>query len=687
MRAMLWKELRENVKWAALALLGLLLAEFYTLSTGRDSVGYQGLTLCSPNFLLVTSFGSCLVAAFLGAMQILPEAKRDRWAALLHRPVSRSVIFFGKVAAGVLLYFLATGLPFLASACYVAAPGVFPVPFVPGMLWAGASDLVFGATFYFGALLLCLQRGRWWGVRGVILLAFIFLFLLHLEYAGASTLILPLVAVLLLLLAAWGAMLANGPVAGRPWVGRVAYIAVMLLGAQTVVWGVLAGLTLLPIGERPAGGAYSQLVVTQDGQVLRQMSEMNNGAVVTKDLAGKVVTDERYVGNGSYRNFCQFEPLGFILKYRNGGGFFIGDSTRESGAYVQPLRLSNMEKEVWYILIKQNYLIGYDNLSHRCIGICDQDGFKPPGAKPRPFPGPLRGSIFFSRTNPALLWLGAQLYGFNFADRQMKVLYEAPGDIIYQAMHLPPLLVEGQPQRLVVALEHEIRLFDENGRLLFALPYLHDPEAWSRLSVATNKAVDRLYFLAAAGYYRSGPQPAPTVEYLDVLDMQGHSLATYTGPSNVYDAPKTRWEEALAVCALPLAPTALVDAFLLAFPPNLFSPAYPAYQEATTTRASTWETLLGLGLAWGGFAFFWARRAGFGVGRALRWAAFVFAFGPAGLLAFRLASDWPARVRCPVCGHKRDLRGERCRACGQAWPAPLGTGTEIFEDAALVQLP
>ena len=36
MKAMIWKELRENFKWALLALLVLTIAEFYALSSSRS---------------------------------------------------------------------------------------------------------------------------------------------------------------------------------------------------------------------------------------------------------------------------------------------------------------------------------------------------------------------------------------------------------------------------------------------------------------------------------------------------------------------------------------------------------------------------------------------------------------------------------------------------------------------------
>src|SRR4051812_31825396 len=99
MKTLIWKELRENGKWAVLALAGLLIAEISALSSGQEPNGFDttGITLCSNTFLLVSSFGCMVIGAALGALQILPERRRDQWASLLHRPVSRQTIFLGKV--------------------------------------------------------------------------------------------------------------------------------------------------------------------------------------------------------------------------------------------------------------------------------------------------------------------------------------------------------------------------------------------------------------------------------------------------------------------------------------------------------------------------------------------------------------------------------------------------------------
>ena len=230
MKTLLWKEWRENAKWAALAFLGLLLAEIYTLSSQRQqsSDNYTDLTICSSGFLLVSAFGCAAAGAALAALQILPELRRDRWAALLHRPVSRGAIFLGKAVAGLALYLGAVGLPFAASVAYVAVPGQFAAPLVPGMLLPGLNDLAFGAAVYLAALLLCLHRGRWPGSRGAAGAAVAALFALHLTTMWPWLLAAACAAVFGL--AARSALLGNGPAQDGPWLGRLAFFLVVFAG-------------------------------------------------------------------------------------------------------------------------------------------------------------------------------------------------------------------------------------------------------------------------------------------------------------------------------------------------------------------------------------------------------------------------------------------------------------------------
>lgn len=79
MKMMIWKELRENFKWAVLALIGLALAEIYGLYyTDQNNPNNQGITLLNPTFLMATSLGNAVAGLLLGLVQILPEQRRDQ---------------------------------------------------------------------------------------------------------------------------------------------------------------------------------------------------------------------------------------------------------------------------------------------------------------------------------------------------------------------------------------------------------------------------------------------------------------------------------------------------------------------------------------------------------------------------------------------------------------------------------
>jgi len=112
MRTLLWKEIRENLKWGLLILCALGVAEFYGLQSRNNQGGL--VPLMKDSFLMATTWGCAASGLLLAFLQILPEQRRDRWAALLHRPATRDTIFLGKAASGSLLYLLSTAPPFFA---------------------------------------------------------------------------------------------------------------------------------------------------------------------------------------------------------------------------------------------------------------------------------------------------------------------------------------------------------------------------------------------------------------------------------------------------------------------------------------------------------------------------------------------------------------------------------------------
>src|SRR5262249_19887365 len=113
MKPLVWKECRENLKWVGLPLLLILgptaLFGPYELME-EPGVFYAGLI-------------AAVAGAGLGFLQFFPESSGDKRSLLLHRPLSPSQIFLGKVLAGVGLYLLGIGIPFGCAVALAATPG------------------------------------------------------------------------------------------------------------------------------------------------------------------------------------------------------------------------------------------------------------------------------------------------------------------------------------------------------------------------------------------------------------------------------------------------------------------------------------------------------------------------------------------------------------------------------------
>src|SRR5436309_15627732 len=138
MKTLFCKELRENLKLAA---------PFFSLVTAFCMFAAWdggGDVLLSAEFLRIISLGCAGAAAALGWLQIHHERPRDLWAFLVHRPITRTQIFLAKISAGLLLYFLAVGLPLLGYLVWISAPGHLSAPFEWGMAVPGMACVLLG---------------------------------------------------------------------------------------------------------------------------------------------------------------------------------------------------------------------------------------------------------------------------------------------------------------------------------------------------------------------------------------------------------------------------------------------------------------------------------------------------------------------------------------------------------------
>jgi hypothetical protein len=687
MMTLVWKELRENLKWALLAALVLGGAEVHALNQTRygqpDYYYNDGVTLCKTTFLTATTFGCAIVGFILGLIQILPELKRDRWAALLHRPVSRGVIFRGKAVAGLFLYAVATVTPFLFVVWWVATPGNFPSPFVPEMVLPGAADICAGAVYYFAALALALQRGGWVGLRLFPLLAAVHASYFALDsrffYVAVEAVVLMALA---LFTAAWGALFNQQLLRARPWLGRLAFLAVVFYGVCGL--GDLTRSFFDAVGMSPHF-SYQRYELSDQG-VPMHLTYVDEVVTSVQDFEGKPLTGpdfkpdrvrnhirylntfSNYIGNSHGWKPWQYQP-----SYRVSGNYLWADSP-----YSYP------RFEQWFNLNRQHILIAYLPQKKLLSGILDARGFQPPTAAPVSIPPEI--NIDGVNQDTYCLWdKTSARFAFLGRREMVDLTLPVPGPIYgmgnaWASSGNVNVNVTG------LALPTELAVYDDKGALIANLVYHQDMDRWGALSMALNLTKDRFYLWYQPSGWIDQKTQNTMPSYVEVMDAQGKVLQSYTLPPLVNPSRPRWWDTFL---------TQRLQSPVFYFGTMIYKKIGAEFgstrlqgdlawqfghDRGLTREISLYVTALSFLLA--GVTLFWARRVHFSWPRAWAWAGFVLGFNLAGFIAFRLAADWPSFVPCPACGKGRSTESGNCPHCESGWPAPPKTGTEIIEQAS-----
>jgi hypothetical protein len=677
---MLWKEFRENFKWALLALIALVLAELYALTQQQLFNMYQeDLTpLCKSSFLMATTFGCEAVGLILGFLQILPEQRRDQWAALIHRPVERAVIYRGKALAGLLLYLFATVIPFLICVWYVSVPGHFASPFVPRTVYPGIADICAGSMFYFAALFTALRRGPWFGPRIFGLLAAFYSSVFVAESYHPLYVVIEAAVLMALALftAAWSVMLSNGSFRVQPWLGRVAVLAVVFYG----VCG-LGHITESIVGVFQAPEYYfgNEYIVDVKGRVLQQVRSRGDMSVQYLDLAGRPVTDPELT-KSSYRSQIGFSGLSSWIGDSHGQKRTVMDLGYRSGQTYLVAARGEVPDEAWYYLNREQYFVGYKSFTRARIGSIGSDGFRPGDASVQPFRQPMESEQYWQIPN--FVKVGPSALHLDFDARQITTIFSRP-----DLFGVAPFTSYQNDSTLAdwagVALLHEARVIDKTGRLIATLPYHQDMDHFGRLSIAVLPTKDRffLHYIASSWIDYRVAEHMPS--FIEDMDRNGTVLHSYTLPPVPPMPGKRTWQQYISESLQ--APVYNYGDLVYEKIGGLLGserlrkqfdeetgPSW-GYHRDILFRCTLTSLLLSL------FTLLGARRAFFSWRRAFAWAAWVFGFNLAGLITFRLCADWPTLVPCPKCGKKRPIHLDPCPACGAGWPAPVREGTEIFD--------
>ena len=144
-------------------MLSLRLATLTNLITRNMSGQMNALQpLLAHSLLIETTFFCGLFGAAVGWLQTRNEAHRDLWAFLIHRPITRTGIFWGKTVAGLGLYLFGAGLPLVVLVAVVRTPGHVAAPFEWAMLGPVVSISLTGGAYFFAGVLTGLRQARWY---------------------------------------------------------------------------------------------------------------------------------------------------------------------------------------------------------------------------------------------------------------------------------------------------------------------------------------------------------------------------------------------------------------------------------------------------------------------------------------------------------------------------------------------
>jgi hypothetical protein len=640
-KAIILKELRENLLWAALVSVisaGVLVVGIYDgLPTGLPLVQKSLLQLC---MIMYSAAG-----VSLGFLQVQQDARRGRWQFVMHRPLSRSQLFAGKIAAGIALYLLSTVLPLLMIFVAVSIPGYIAGPVTADMLLPALAYIVAGLMWYAAGLLIAARQARWLGSRlmpvALPILSMMLFNMLAIRFSEAVLMMLPTIA--LLLLAAWGVFIVpegstRSPLAAKICMGISVSVGWMM-GLATVMT-LVGGLIDPFVYQRPQYTSYYEL---------DQHGELKIVQGVRSEGAGTLPTTTVYL-TAEYA-----QSRASRVRYE---GFL------SSGSYAT--LFDSTAHEQWYCIVSHGIIKGYDTRTGRFIGSIGQDGFAPPGVSARPFDHMQRTSLSLNNELASTIITRNSAFVLNIPERQVRKLFSSPADDPVAGAALMPARTQqnlaGTQDRAIVTRSriHFLHDFTE----LASVP--RDP-ALGEYYISIGRTDDGNY---VTGSY-AGPVGWNRVDVF-VYDREGKLIRQTHLPAEPQQTAElsTPWWY-MAGMLIPNPPAFFVWLFELKWSDGerqLWMPLGELMSVMAVCLAVGFNML----------RVRHATRLSMAV-----WLVMVACLGLSGI--FLLMSMWekPTSVRCPACGKRRLVTEERCTHCSAVAQQPSMEGIEIFAAAGL----
>lgn len=676
MRALLWKELRENLKWAALLFIGSSVATGIGLrSSGYSERMYfteQPWRLTDAAFLGAFAFSAVVSALVLGFLQTALESRGDRWALLVHRPLTRTTIFFSKAAVGLGFYGIVVGVPLIASCLHAAHNSPTRALFTLNMTFPVTALAVAGIAFYFAGMLTGIRNARWYGSRGLGIAAAVLSFAAVLAVPQFSWAVFwSLVVSAVVGTAAWGSFLSGGHDTALPRAGRWALgltVTAGVLVAVSAVIGVVGGV----LDELAPGITWSHFELDRQGRILRitvrdskwvEISAPDGSAVEGMENQ----TWERWTSQDSL--LARLQPimeLGAEPKRTWPRPYFF-----DFGVYRISTGIWN-----WYYVRDRGWIEVYDTsrhetAPHRLVGFVGPD-------QPTPGPEPktrFRSEGWLSYFSSSLLVFPDSVYGFSGDGKRFEKVYSAQeGDpVVGAAFVYGPEPAQTPSGEVAVATRKELRVVRQNGEIVWSVDRSLDPSPWPWLfaTLSVGRIDGGRHALWEGVRYDAGHPAVARTQHVRIIGTDGkiESENTFLAEAAETAGPCRPSGSRILACVCLSIP------FHLALAAAQFDFTW-ALRSEPFVRLWPWSLVMS-GLC-ALMVFFITGQNGLGSKARAFWTAFAFVLTIPGLLAFLCLTERPVRETCGACGKPRSVAREACEHCQSGWPAPRLDGTEIF---------
>jgi hypothetical protein len=284
------------------------------------------------------------------------------------------------------------------------------------------------------------------------------------------------------------------------------------------------------------------------------------------------------------------------------------------------------------------------------------------------------------------LLANGKLWMIDTGQRQVKAVADCPTAIaVGQAWQLPreiPPKVPGAihqpaqsttPMRIVVRQPESLIVLDQLTDTYVTFPL---PAAAQNPMLAAYLLGDGNLLLLLVDTDAEGRTSSEVIWLSSTGQVIKREPVRLAGQTNPQSYATVGWQAAAA------APAPLASALIVGLVPRTLVRAGQAESYAAGLRkvvGGIWLSVLAvLAIGAGCAAAAYRRQRRYGLPHPAAWAAFVFAGGIAGWIAYRFHRRWPVLEDCPACGEPAPRDREACLDCGAAFPPPPLKGIEVF---------